>query len=140
MSHVFIGVTVLALTEIYNGPYATFLMAQAGADVIKIEPPGGEHLRKRQGASGAAMPFAMLNANKRAMTLNLKSPEGRELLLKLVAQADVLVENYAPGVMERLGLSEAVLREANPKLIYASSSGYGKSGPYRDYPAMDLTV
>jgi formyl-CoA transferase len=140
MPHAFTGVTVLDLTQIYNGPYATFLMAHAGADVIKIEPPGGEHLRKRQGASGAAMPYAMLNANKRAMTLNLKSPEGRELLLKLVAQADVLVENYAPGVMERLGLAEAVLREANPKLIYASSSGYGKSGPYRDYPAMDLTV
>jgi formyl-CoA transferase len=140
MSHAFTGVTVLDLTQIYNGPYATFLMAQAGADVIKIEPPGGEHLRKRQGASGAAMPFAMLNANKRTMTIDLKSDQGRELLLKLVAQADVLVENYAPGVMERLGLAEAVLREANPKLVYASSSGYGKSGPYRDYPAMDLTV
>jgi formyl-CoA transferase len=140
MSHPFSGVTVLDLTQIYNGPYATFLMAQAGAEVIKIEPPGGEHLRKRQGASGAAMPFAMLNANKRTMTLNLKSPRGRELLLKLVAKADVLVENFAPGVMERLDLSESVLREANPKLVYASSSGYGKSGPYRDYPAMDLTV
>src|SRR6185369_8627532 len=115
MSFPFSGITVLDLTQIYNGPYATFLMAQAGAEVIKIEPPGGEHLRKRQGASGAAMPFAMLNANKRAMTLNLKSPEGRDVLLKLVAQADVLVENFAPGVMERLNLSEAVLREANPK-------------------------
>ena len=140
MSHAFTGVTVLDLTQIYNGPYATFLMAQAGAEVIKIEPPGGEHLRKRQGASGAAMPFAMLNANKRTMTLNLKAPAGRDLLLQLVAQADVLVENFAPGVMERLGLSEAVLRAANPRLVYASSSGYGKSGPYRDYPAMDLTV
>ena len=140
MSHAFTGVTVLDLTQIYNGPYATFLMAQAGADVIKIEPPGGEHLRKRQGASGAAMPFAMLNANKRTMTLNLKSAHGLDLMLKLVAQADVLVENFAPGVMERLGLSEAVLRAANPRLVYASSSGYGKSGPYRDYPAMDLTV
>ena len=140
MSHPFSGVTVLDLTQIYNGPYATFLMAQAGAEVIKIEPPGGEHLRKRQGASGAAMPFAMLNANKRTMTLNLKTEQGRDVLLQLVAKADVLVENFAPGVMERLGLSEAVLREANPTLVYASSSGYGKTGPYRDYPAMDLTV
>ena len=140
MSYPLAGVTVLDLTQIYNGPYATFLMAQGGADVIKIEPPGGEHLRKRQGASGAAMPFAMLNANKRTMTLNLKSPQGREVLLGLVAHADVLVENFAPGVMERLGLTEDVLRNANPRLIYASSSGYGKSGPYRDYPAMDLTV
>ena len=140
MSYPFAGVVVLDLTQIYNGPYATFLLAQGGAEVIKIEPPGGEHLRKRQGASGAAMPFAMLNANKRAMTLNLKAPEGRDLLLRLAARADVLVENYAPGVMNRLGLSEAVLREANPRLILASGSGYGKTGPYRDYPAMDLTV
>jgi CoA:oxalate CoA-transferase len=110
------GVTVLDLTQIYNGPYATFLMAMAGAEVIKIEPPGGEHLRKRQGVSGAAMPFAMLNANKRAMTLNLKTERGREILLELATQADVLVENFASG------------------------SGFGLSGPYRDYPAMDLTV
>jgi CoA:oxalate CoA-transferase len=140
MSQPFLGFTVLDLTQIYNGPYATFLMAQGGADVIKIEPLGGEHLRKRQGASGAAMPFAMLNANKRTMTLDLKSPEGKEVLLRLVAGADVLVENFAPGVMERLGLAEDVLRQANPSLVLASSSGYGKSGPYRDYPAMDLTV
>lgn len=140
MSYPFSGVVVLDLTQIYNGPYATFLLAQGGAEVIKIEPPGGEHLRKRQGASGAAMPFAMLNANKRTMTLNLKTAEGRELLLRLVQQADVLVENFAPGVMQRLGLTEAVLREANARLIVASGSGYGKTGPYRDYPAMDLTV
>lgn len=140
MTHPLSGVTVLDLTQIYNGPYATFLMAQAGADVIKIEPPDGEHLRKRQGASGAAMPFAMLNANKQTMTLNLKTPRGRALLLELAAQADVLVENFAPGVMERLNLGVNVLNEANPKLIYAAGSGYGLTGPYRDYPAMDLTV
>jgi len=87
MSQPFSGVTVLDLTQIYNGPYAAFLMAQAGAEVIKIEPPDGEHVRKRQGASGAAMPFAM--------TLNPKSERGRALLLRLVAQADVLVENFA---------------------------------------------
>jgi CoA:oxalate CoA-transferase len=140
MSHPFTGVTVLDLTQIYNGPYATFLLAQGGAQVIKIEPLDGEHLRKRQGASGAAMPFAMLNANKQTMTLNLKSEQGRELLLSLVAKADVLVENFAPGVMERLQLGVGVLHGANPRLIYASGSGYGRSGPYRDFPAMDLTV
>lgn len=140
MAYPFAGITVLDLTQIYNGPYATFLLAQGGAEVIKIEPPGGEHLRKRSGASGAAMPFAMLNANKRTMTLNLKSSEGRALLLQLVEQADVLVENFAPGVMDRLDLGQEVLRQVNPKLIYASGSGYGKTGPYRDYPAMDLTV
>ncbi len=140
MSFPFSGVVVLDLTQIYNGPYATFLLAQAGAEVIKIEPPGGEHLRRRQGASGAAMPFAMLNANKRAMTLDLKTEDGRSLLQRLVEAADVLVENFAPGVMERLGVGDDVLRSASPRLIYASSSGYGRSGPYRDYPAMDLTV
>lgn len=140
MTYPFAGITVLDMTQIYNGPYATFLLAQGGADVIKIEPPGGEHLRKRSGASGAAMPFAMLNANKRTMTLNLKTDEGRDILLRMIGQADVLVENFAPGVMQRLGLSEEVLQKANPKLIYAAGSGYGKTGPYRDYPAMDLTV
>jgi CoA:oxalate CoA-transferase len=140
MSHPFSGVTVLDLTQIYNGPYATFLLAQGGARVIKIEPLDGEHLRKRQGASGAAMPFAMLNANKQTMTLNLKTPQGREVLLGLVGQADVLVENFAPGVMERLELGVAALQATNPRLIYASGSGYGRSGPYRDFPAMDLTV
>ena len=140
MSFPFSGVVVLDLTQIYNGPYATFLLAQGGAEVIKVEPPGGEHLRRRQGASGAAMPFAMLNANKRTMTLNLKTDEGREVLLRLAAQADVLVENFAPGVMDRLGLSAAALHAANPRLVFASGSGYGKTGPYRDFPAMDLTV
>lgn len=140
MSYPFTGVVILDLTQIYNGPYATFLLAQAGAEVIKIEPPDGEHLRKRQGASGAAMPFAMLNANKRTMTLNLKTARGKELLLRLVQQADVLAENFAPGAMERLGLGAAVLQKTNPRLIYASSSGYGKTGPYREFPAMDLTV
>ena len=134
------GITVLDLTQIYNGPYATFMMARAGAEVIKIEPPGGEHLRKRQGAGGAALPFAMLNANKKSITLNLKSEGGLGLLRDLVKQADILVENFAPGVMDKLGIGATALHAINPKLIYASSSGYGKTGPYRDYPAMDLTV
>ncbi len=135
------GVTVIDLTQIFNGPYATFLMAQAGAEVIKIEPPEGEHLRKRQGsAKGAAMPFAMLNANKRSITLNLKSEAGRQVLKDLVKTADVVVENFAPGVMDRLGLGAKTLQAINPRLIYACSTGYGGDGPYRDYPAMDLAV
>ncbi len=135
------GITVVDLTQIFNGPYATFLMAMAGAEVIKIEPPEGEHLRKRQGsAKGAAMPFAMLNANKKSVTLNLKTDAGKQALMALAAKADVVVENFAPGVMDRLGLSAKVLQELNPRLIYASSTGYGGSGPYRDYPAMDLAV
>ncbi len=134
------GVTVVDLTQIYNGPYATFMMAMAGADVIKIEPKGGEHLRRRGVVGGAALPFAMLNANKRAATLDLKSARGRELLLEMVRRADVLVENFAPGTMDRLGVGWEVLSAANPRLIYAASSGFGRTGPNRDFPAMDLTV
>jgi formyl-CoA transferase len=134
------GVRVIDLTRIYSGPYCTFLMAMAGAEVIKIEPPEGETLRKRDGREGASLPFAMLNANKRLLTLNLKSKKGAEILTTLVKTADVLVENFRPGVMDRLGFSKAKLKEINPRLIVAQTSGYGNHGPYRDYPAMDLTV
>jgi crotonobetainyl-CoA:carnitine CoA-transferase CaiB-like acyl-CoA transferase len=134
------GVRVVDLTQIYNGPYATFMMAMAGAEVIKVEPPGGEHLRRRGVVGGVALPFAMLNTNKRPVTLNLKTARGRELLLGMVDRADVLVENFAPGTMERLGIGWDVLHARNPRLVYGSSSGYGRSGPNRDYPAMDLTV
>ncbi len=134
------GVTVLDLSQIYNGPYATFLLATAGAEVIKVEPPGGESLRRRGVVGGAALPFAMLNACKRSLVLNLKTEAGKAILRNLARTADVLVENFAPGVMERLGLGCAALQAANPRLIYAQSSGFGSSGPYRDYPAMDLTV
>ncbi|HUN46926.1 MAG TPA: CoA transferase [Stellaceae bacterium] len=134
------GIRVVDLSQIYNGPYCTFLMAMAGAEVIKIEPLTGEHLRRRGVVGGAALPFAMLNGNKRDVTLNLKSPRGREMLIELVKRADILVENFAPGVMERLHLGYEYLRTINPRLIYGQSSGYGRSGPNRDYPAMDLTV
>jgi CoA:oxalate CoA-transferase len=134
------GITVLDLSHVYNGPYATFLMAMAGAQVIKIEPLTGEHLRSRGDMGGAALPFAMLNSNKKPVTLNLKDERGRQLLREMVARADVLVENFAPGVMDRLGLGASELHKINPRLIYGSSSGYGKDGPYRDYPAMDLVM
>ena len=134
------GVTVIDLTQIYNGPYATFMMAMAGAEVIKVEQPGGEHLRRRGVVGGVALPFAMLNANKRAVTLNLKSERGRDLLIQMVRRVDMLVENFAPGTMDRLGVGWEVLSLANSRLVYGSSSGYGLSGPNRDYPAMDLTV
>lgn len=134
------GITVIDLSHVYNGPYATFLMAMAGAEVIKVEPFQGEHLRSRGDMGGAALPFAMLNSNKKPVTLNLKTEKGRELLREMVARADILVENFAPGVTERLGIGPADLHKINPRLIYGSSSGYGKSGPYRDYPAMDLVM
>lgn len=134
------GITVVDLTQVYNGPYATFLMAMAGARVIKVEPPGGEHLRRRQRDGGGQIPFAMLNSGKHCVVLDLKTPAAIESLERLLETADVLVENFRPGVMDRLGLSRQRVREINPQLIYASSSGYGQSGTYRDYPAMDLIV
>lgn len=134
------GVTVVDLGQIYNGPYCTFMMAMAGADVIKVEPIGGENLRRRAAVGGAALPFAMLNSNKTFVTLNLKTPRGRELFLRMVGEADVLVENFSVGAMERLGLGYESLRAINPRLVYASGSGYGRSGPMRHYPAMDIAV
>ena len=129
----FNGLLVLDLTQIYNGPYATFLLAQAGATVIKIEPPDGEHLRKRadSGVQAVTVPYAMLNANKLSMSLNLKNEKAREVFLSLVQKADILVENFTPDAMHKLGLSAERLLRLNPRLIYASSSGYGKTGPYR---------
>ena len=134
------GIRVLDLGQIYAGPYAGFLLAMAGADVIKIEPPQGEFLRARAAVSGGIIPFAMLNANKRSATLNLKEARGRELMLRMVREADILLENYGAGTLERLGLGWEVLHAANPRLIYATVTGYGRSGPFRDYPAMDLTI
>jgi CoA:oxalate CoA-transferase len=134
------GVRVLDLTQIYNGPYATFLMAMAGAEVIKVEPIGGEFLRRRDASSGAFVPFAMLNACKDSVSLNLKSDEGREIFYQMLKDADVVVENYAPGVIDRLGIGYDALRERKPDIILASGSGYGQDGAYRDYMAMDLTI
>ena len=99
MSTPLAGITVLDFGQIFQGPYATFLMAKAGANVIKIEPPGGEPLRRRVIAAGGetTLPMAMLNANKRAVTLNLKSAQGKDLLKQMAARADVLLENFSPG-------------------------------------------
>src|SRR5437764_14841134 len=126
------GVTVLDFGQVYQGPYATMLMAKAGADVIKIEPPLGEPLRRRAPpGKSTTFPIAMLNGNKRAITLNLKHERGRELLFRMAGKADVLLENFAPGVMDRLGVGWSVLREINPRLLCASGSAYGLSGPGR---------
>src|SRR5262245_29371715 len=125
------GIVVVDLSHVYNGPYATFLMAMAGAEVIKVEPLKGEHLRSRGDLGGADLPFAMLNSNKKSVTLNLKTGSGVRLLKELVAKADILVENFAPGVTDRLGIGPAELLRINPRLIYGSSTGYGKTGPYR---------
>lgn len=135
------GITVLDFGQVYQGPYATVLMATAGADVIKIEPPNGEPLRRRAPpGKSTTFPIAMLNSNKRAITLNLKGERGKQLLFRMAEKADVLLENFAPGVMDRLGVGFKVLHEINPRLVYASGTGYGLSGPDRDNLAMDLTI
>ena len=133
------GVKVLDLGQIYNGPYAGFLMAHAGADVIKVEPLTGEVLRQRGGGQ-VPLSFSMLNTNKRGIAIDLKKNEGKKLLLDLACEADVLLENFAPGAMERLGLGIDLFLDSNPRLIYASGSGYGLSGSKKNNLAMDLTV
>lgn len=132
------GVRVLDLGQVFQGPYASFLMAMAGADVIKIEPPHGDMTRSR-GRDGD-YPFRALNGCKRGVMLNLKTERGKELLLEMSRSADVLVENFAPDVMPRLGLGADVLLAANPRLIYASASGFGSTGPYAEKRALDLTI
>jgi crotonobetainyl-CoA:carnitine CoA-transferase CaiB-like acyl-CoA transferase len=136
------GITVLDFGQIYQGPYATMLMAKAGATVIKIEPPRGEPLRRRVMASGGdtTLPMAMLNANKKGVTLNLKSDRGKELLKQMVGRADVLLENFSPGTMDGLGVGYDTLKLVNPRLIYATGTGFGISGPDRDNLAMDFTI
>ncbi len=134
------GITVLDMGQIYNGPYCGYLLAMAGARVIKIESPIGETLRGAERASGEGYPFCMLNGNKETITLNLKSDRGQELLKSLVSHTDVLLENYAPGTMAKYGVGSDDLTAINPRLIYAAATGFGQQGPHSDYRAMDVTV
>jgi crotonobetainyl-CoA:carnitine CoA-transferase CaiB-like acyl-CoA transferase len=140
MTAVFDGLRVLELGQVYLGPYCGLLFAQLGAEVIKVEPPGGEPLRFRAHEPVESHEFVMLNSGKRSLVLDLKSDAGRETLLDLAGTADVLIENFAPGVMERLGLGPARLLEHNPRLVVASGKGYGSTGPYAHMSAMDITV
>lgn len=135
------GLTVLELGQIYNGPYCALLLAYHGAQVIKIEPPSGDLLRRSERSpGGASYPFLMLNANKESVRLNLKDERGRALFLRLADRADVIVENFAAGVMDRLQLGYTALSARNPRIIFASGSGFGSTGPYVGYPAMDFTI
>ncbi|MCP3028353.1 CaiB/BaiF CoA-transferase family protein [Halobacillus sp. A5] len=131
-------IVVLDLGQIYNGPYCSLMLAFQGAKVIKIEPLKGENLRVRR--KGDSHELLMLNSNKKSVSIDLKSEEGKELFLNLVKKADVLVENFSLGAMDRLGLGYEVLKEVNPSLIYASGKGYGLEGPYAERLAMDLTI
>jgi len=134
------GVTVLDFGQIYNGPYCGFLLAQAGARVIKVESPLGEPLRARGKTSTASYAFALLNAGKEGITLNIKSAAGQAVLKRLAQEVDVVLENFAPGTMDRYGVGASALRRENPRLIYAAGTGYGATGPHRDHLGMDLTI
>ena len=136
------GIRVIDLGQVYAAPYCTMQLAYLGADVIKIEPPGtGESLRQLPGSVNATnYNFLMLNAGKRSITLNLKSPRGREILMRLLENGDVLVENYAGGVMEKLELDYPRLAPKFPRLIYASAKGYGSDSRWARMGAMDFTV
>ena len=144
------GLVVLDLTQMLAGPYATMMLADQGARVIKIEPPGGDSTRRtgphqdgalRMADGGFGAYFGSINRNKQSLVLDLKKPAGKAALLRLVPRADVLVENYRAGVMERLGLGYEALAEINPKLVYATLRGFGDprtgQSPYAEWPAYD---
>jgi len=139
------GVRVLSFTQFLLGPSGVQFLADLGADVIKIEPPGGT-LWERNWAgcdlylNGVSSFFLSTHRNQRSLTLDLKHPEGKAIARRLVEGADVLVQNFRPGVMERLGLGYEALAHVNPRLIYVSASGYGDSSPYRDRPGQDLLL
>ncbi|MDQ3810676.1 MAG: CoA transferase [Chloroflexota bacterium] len=134
------GVRVLDLTRLLPGPFCTQLLADLGADVLKVEEPtGGDPARRADLLNdGTGALFRLVNRNKRSLTLNLKTSEGRGLLLRLVDRADVLVDSFRPGVLDRLGLAYSVLAARNPRLVHATLSGFGQTGPYRDRPGHDL--
>ena len=134
------GVTVLDFTQVELGPCATQVLGDFGADVIKIERPGAGDLSRvhMKHASGESAIFWSLNRNKRSVAIDMRAPLGREVILRLARKADVLVHNFRPGVMERLGFGAAELRVINPRLIYAFGSGYGPTGPYRDKGGQDV--
>ncbi len=133
------GVRVLDLTEHMAGPYCTMILADMGADVIKLERPRQGDSSRGMGDGSERNPyFRYINRNKRGLTLDYKTPRGREIFLRLVREMDVLVENYRATVMERAGLAYDVLRDVNPRLIYAQLSGFGSDGPYREKGGVDL--
>jgi crotonobetainyl-CoA:carnitine CoA-transferase CaiB-like acyl-CoA transferase len=140
------GLRVLDLSNVLAGPFCCHQLAHLGADVIKVEVPGRGDLARQLGADSElnqkfmGVSFLAQNAGKRSVTLNLKSPKGIALLKKLLLSADVLVENFRPGVMERLGTGWEVLREINPRLVYCAISGFGQDGPWRDLPAYDQII
>jgi len=139
-AHALEGLRVLDQTQVMAGPFCAMLLADMGADVVKIEPPGGETTRAMdlEAAPGVSAPFLAVNRNKRGLVLDLKRVEGVAILTQLVATADVLIENYRPGVARRLGVDYATLSAVNPRLVYCSISGFGQTGPYAERGGYDL--
>jgi formyl-CoA transferase len=137
------GVRVLDLSRVLAGPYAAMTLGDMGADVIKIEQPGDGDETRAWGppfAGGESAYYLSVNRNKRGITLNLKHPQGRAILLDLVRHADVLIENFKVGTLERMGLDDATLWQANPRLIHAALTGFGTTGPYAAYPGYDFVA
>jgi CoA:oxalate CoA-transferase len=140
MAGVLDGIKVLDLTSVYSGPFCTLLLKDLGAEVIKLErPESGDLIRydipHTDGNEGG--PFIILNRGKKSLTVDLKTEKGRNICKELAKKVDVLVENFSPGTMAKLGLDSAVIRKLNPSIIYASISAYGQTGPLRDYPGFD---
>lgn len=133
------GIRVVDLTRVLSGPFSTMLLADMGADVIKVETAQGDPVRKQGDQSrGLSWYFASFNRNKRSIVLDLRQDEGKRVLERLLAEADVLVENFRPGILAEMGFSEKRLTEINPRLIIGSINGYGSTGPYVDRPAFDF--
>src|SRR5215470_4191162 len=136
------GITVVDLSRILAGPYCTFLMAELGARVIKIEPPGKGDDAREYGPfkNGVSTYFSSINRGKESIALDLKAESDRRILERLLERGDVIVENFRPGTMEKLGYGWEALHAKYPKLIYAAASGFGHTGPYSHYPAYDMVV
>ena len=133
------GIRVLDVTQFMAGPFCSTILADLGADVIKIEPPSGDSTRQMVGATGTESPsFNAVNRGKRSVVVNLKTTDGQQLFKRLARASDIVIENYRPGVMQGLGLGYDVLSAINPRLIYASISGYGQTGPNRTKGGFDL--
>ncbi|TQO38419.1 crotonobetainyl-CoA:carnitine CoA-transferase CaiB-like acyl-CoA transferase [Arenibacter algicola] len=136
------GLVVADFTQLAQGPWATQMLGDMGADIIKIEPEKGDWMRHYAYGNlypnGESISFVSFNRNKRSIALNLKDPEGVKIAMSIISKADILVENFRPGVMDRLGLGYEEIKKTNPKLVYCSSSGYGSSGPYLHRAGQDL--
>lgn len=135
------GIKIVDLTRAVSGPFCTMALSDMGADIVKIEPPEGDESRTwGPHVNGESAFYMSINRGKKSMALNLKEKQAQDIVKKLVEDADVIIENYRPGVMDRLNLGYEVIKEINPKIIYASISGFGQTGPFKGKPAYDMIV